>query len=121
MNWGPKGFSMSIDKCFSGFKGFGSGKIYQTTSNGDIVITILAPGIVKDTIKIRAKPTKMNVKADRKPELEDIFGGQQLNLSVDLDDEVIPDSAKAKYVDGVLKITFPLKNPPYEVSDIDYA
>ena len=118
MAWGPKGFKMEFGK--HGFPNFGMQHAHQMRDNGNLVITVAAPGIMKNTIKIRAKPEKMTLKADRKSELADVFGKDEVNIVVDLEDDVVPDSANASYVDGVITVKFPLKDPGYEVSDISY-
>ncbi|MFV2016348.1 MAG: Hsp20/alpha crystallin family protein, partial [Candidatus Heimdallarchaeota archaeon] len=82
--------------------GFASNQHYNTHQNvkdDNLVITMLVPGIVKDTIKIRAKPNKMTIHAEKKPEIVDVYGEKEFNIVVSLDEEVVPDSAKARYID----------------------
>ncbi|MHA2033570.1 MAG: Hsp20/alpha crystallin family protein [Candidatus Kariarchaeaceae archaeon] len=102
------------------FDNFYNKEAYQTRSNGDLVVTILLPGIVNDSLSIRAKSSKMILKAERKSEIKDITGQDDVELVIDLEDTVMPNSAKAKYTDGVLTVSFPLENPGYEVEDINY-
>ncbi|MHA2252558.1 MAG: Hsp20/alpha crystallin family protein [Candidatus Kariarchaeaceae archaeon] len=118
---GPGGMKMQMfgKKFGKYFQGIGH-HAYQTTDNGNLIITLPVPGILKNTIKIRAKPDKMTLKAERKPELKDVFGSKDIHKVIDLDESVKPNSANAKYVDGVLTITFPLESPGYEVEDINY-
>jgi HSP20 family molecular chaperone IbpA len=102
------------------FNDFFNKETYQTRSNGDLVVTILLPGIVNDSLSIRAKSKKMILKAERKSEIKDITGQDDVELVIDLEDTVMPNSAKANYKDGVVTVSFPLENPGYEVEDINY-
>lgn len=92
----------------------------QKVDNGNLTITMLAPGIIKDTLKIRAKADKMTVQAQKKSEIYDLIGEKDYNVVISLEEEIMPDSAKAKYIDGVLNITFSIANPGYEVSNVNY-
>jgi HSP20 family molecular chaperone IbpA len=115
--FGKKGKRMGFEYQFGDFFKRGT---YQTRSNGDLVVTIMLPGIVKDSIHIRAKSNKMTLKAERKSEIKDLTDKEDIDLVVDLEDSVVPNSANAKYIDGVLTVSFPLENPGYEVEDINY-
>jgi len=106
----------------SGMKNFGFAygghyKTYQKINDGNLEVYILAPGIDKTSLKIRAKQDKLTVRANHKD--LPIFKDKELHIVESLNEDVIADDAKAKYSDGVLLVTFPLSDPGFEVSDVE--
>ncbi|OLS29248.1 MAG: hypothetical protein HeimC2_00950 [Candidatus Heimdallarchaeota archaeon LC_2] len=93
-------------------------KLYMESRDGNLFVQTLLPGIIKDTIKIRAKPMKLEITATFKDEVK-LFPHKEAHKVIELSEEVIPDEAKAEYSDGILTVTFPLVNPGHEVTDIN--
>ncbi len=75
---------------------------------GDEEVNVIAemPGINKEDIDINASETSVDIKAEGTT--------RRYSESVDLGCEVIPDSAKARYNNGVLEIVFKRKEPKKE-------
>ncbi|MFO7966231.1 MAG: archaeal heat shock protein Hsp20 [Archaeoglobaceae archaeon] len=76
---------------------------------GDEEVNVIAemPGVNKEDIDISASETAVDIKAEGTT--------TRYSESVDLGCEVIPDSAKARYNNGVLEIVFKRKEPKKEV------
>ncbi len=75
---------------------------------GDEEVNVIAemPGVNKEDIEISASETAVDIKAEGTT--------RRYSESVDLGCEVIPDSAKARYNNGVLEIVFKRKEPKKE-------
>lgn len=75
---------------------------------GDEEVSVIAemPGVNKEDIDISASETSVDIRADGPT--------RRYSESVDLGCEVIPDSAKARYNNGVLEIAFKRKEPKKE-------
>lgn len=75
---------------------------------GDEEVTVIAemPGVNKEDIDINADENSVDIKAEGST--------MRYSESVDLKCEVIPDSAKARYNNGVLEIVFKRKEPQKE-------
>ena len=93
-------------------------RLYMESSDGNLVVQTPLPGIIKETIKIRAKPMKLEITATFKDDVK-LFPHKAAHKVIELSEEVIPDAAKAEYSDGILTVTFPLANPGHEVTDIN--
>ncbi|MDH5401751.1 MAG: Hsp20/alpha crystallin family protein [Candidatus Heimdallarchaeota archaeon] len=113
------GSSKSYKFIMNDMKGGNFSQTYQHVEDGTLTISVALPGIKKESINLRAKPDKLSLSAERKDELADMFGSKKVNVSFDLHEHVIPDSAKAKYVDGILYITFPISDPGFVVTNVD--
>ena len=101
-------------------KGFSFGshyKTYQKIKDGHLEVYILALGIDKTSLKIRAKQDKLTVRANHKD--LPIFQDRELHIVEDLHEDVVADAAKAKYSDGVLLVSFPISDPGFEVEDVE--
>lgn len=75
---------------------------------GDEEVNVIAemPGVNKEDIDINASETSVDIKAEGST--------MRYSESVDLGCEVLPDSAKARYNNGVLEIIFKRKEPQKE-------
>ncbi|MFP3910096.1 MAG: archaeal heat shock protein Hsp20 [Archaeoglobaceae archaeon] len=75
---------------------------------GDEEVSVIAemPGVNKEEIDISASETSVDIKAEGTT--------RRYSESVDLGCEVVPDSAKARYNNGVLEIVFERKEPKKE-------
>lgn len=67
-------------------------------------ITAEMPGIGKDDIEVNATENEVVIKAES--------GGRKYYKKLNVPSQVDPDSAKAKYNNGVLEVTLRLKEPP---------
>ncbi len=72
--------------------------------NNELNITAEMPGIKKEYIKLNATETEVIIKADSE--------GRKYYKSVNTPCPVDPDSARAKYNNGVLEVTLKLKEAP---------
>ena len=64
------------------------------------------PGVNKEDIELSASETKLEIKAEGE--------NRKYYEVVDLPDEVDPDSAKARYNNGVLEVVLKKKHPKKE-------
>ncbi len=69
--------------------------------NNEFIITAEMPGIRKEDIKIKATESEVAIKAESE--------GRKYYKSINTPCPVVPDSAKAKYNNGVLEVTLKLK------------
>ncbi|MBM2834655.1 MAG: heat shock protein Hsp20 [Candidatus Brocadiaceae bacterium] len=67
-------------------------------------VTAEMPGIGKDDIEINATENEVAIKAES--------GGRKYYKKLNTPAKIDPDSAKAKYNNGVLEVTLRLKEPP---------
>jgi HSP20 family protein len=72
--------------------------------DNELNITAEMPGIGKDNIEVNATENEVVIKAEG--------SGRKYYKSVAAPSPVDPDSAKAKYNNGVLEVTLRLKEPP---------
>lgn len=72
--------------------------------DNELNITAEMPGIGKDDIEVNATENEVVIKAES--------GGRKYYKKVNIPAQVDPDSAKAKYNNGVLEVTLRLKEPP---------
>ncbi len=72
--------------------------------DNELNITAEMPGIGKEDIEINATDTEVVIKAER--------GGRKYYKKLNVPVQVDPDSAKAKYNNGVLEVTLRLKEQP---------
>lgn len=98
---------------FEEFKGQGAPEEQQQETLIDVMedddeVHVIAdmPGVSKEDIDINASKTSLNIEAERE--------SKKHSEKVDLGCEVYPDSAKAKYNNGVLEVTLKRKEPKEE-------
>lgn len=72
--------------------------------DNELNITAEMPGIGKEDIEVNATENEVVIKAES--------GGRKYYKKVNTPAQVDPDSAKAKYNNGVLEVTLRLKEPP---------
>lgn len=70
--------------------------------NNELNITVEMPGIQKEDIEVNATESDVVIKAE---------GARKYYKSIRIPAPVDPESAKAKYNNGVLEVTFKLKEP----------
>ncbi|MHA1615766.1 MAG: archaeal heat shock protein Hsp20 [Candidatus Njordarchaeales archaeon] len=75
-----------------------------------IRVIIDLPGAKKESIKINASETDVEVKAEA--------GDRKYYKRIQLPEEVIPESAKARYNNGILEITFEKKKKGKKTTEI---
>lgn len=89
--------------------------VIQKVEDDTLVCLFTMPGIDKTSLKVRAKTDTLVVSADRAEDYIPYFGKSKLEKRIRLAEEVDSGSAKAKYSDGILKVTFQLSDPGEEV------
>lgn len=95
--------------CCSMNKGTNTGSfspLYQSVEDDKLVVVLPLAGIEKETLKIRAKEDTLVIKAEIKEDLKKYLGKGAKDIRIKLQEAVDSGSAKAKYADGVLKVTF---------------
>lgn len=88
---------------------------FQYEEENTLRVVIPLPGLAKDGIKIRAKGNVLSISATVKENLRKYAVRPDDSWDIILEQEVIPESAKAKYSDGVLIVDFELKYPGEDV------
>jgi HSP20 family molecular chaperone IbpA len=78
----------------------------QFVDDDKLTVILSFPGIVKSTIKVRAKTDTLIVSADISEEFIKYFGKEKREKRIRLIENVNSDSARAKYIDGMLKVEF---------------
>ncbi len=80
-------------------------------TSGEIIVSVALPGVDKSEIRVRVTENMLTVSGRRRvdetatgPDRRELYSGKFLR-KVPLPDEVRPESAKALYRDGVLRVT----------------
>ncbi len=92
-------------------------------NNTEFIVEVAAPGLKKDDFKITSEKGMINISAEheeRKEEKEENYTRKEYNYnsfsrSFFLPDDINDENIKAKYEDGILKLTLPKK---VEVKDV---
>ena len=92
---------------------------FQKEIDGVNHIYFKLPGVDKSKIKLRAKPDLIIVDSQIAEEFVDVMGKQVSTLKIKLNNSIIATEVKAKYSDGILKVTAPLSDPG-EIIDVSY-
>lgn len=88
--------------------------LYQVDVNHakkQVTVIVEMPGVTKENIAVNAAGNRVNVKAAHESRV--------YNASIPIDAEVDPDTAKAKYNNGVLELTFNTVEPTVEGTRIE--
>ncbi|MHA2098748.1 MAG: Hsp20/alpha crystallin family protein [Candidatus Kariarchaeaceae archaeon] len=85
-------------------------RVHSKVENDNLVVQLVLPGVVKSSIRVRAKIDKLEVNAVHKDEVF-LFPHNEAHKILDLENEVIPENAEALYSDGILTVTFRLADP----------
>jgi len=89
--------------------------IYQQIdyNKKEVNIEINLPGVKKEEIIIKTLPTWFHIEAKRNP--DNILYSADTNFTV----EIIPERTKAKYHNGLLKITAFIRDPLADVKEVE--
>ncbi|MHA2091500.1 MAG: Hsp20/alpha crystallin family protein [Candidatus Kariarchaeaceae archaeon] len=93
---------------------------FQYEEDQKLRVVVPLPGIAKDGLQVKAKENLLSISAKVRSDLERYSVRPQDSWDIILDAVVMPDTAKAKYHDGVLLVDIDLKNPSTDVTDIDF-
>jgi len=90
--------------------------VHQIIKDGSLVILLMVPGLAKDSIKLRAKATKLTLTGRHREDLIEFLGEEEFKQIIKLQETVEPNSAQADYKDGIMKISFPIVETGEEIS-----
>ena len=93
---------------------------FQHEEDGKLRVVIPLPGVQKDGLQVKAKERLLSVSATVREDLEKYAVRPDDSWDIVLNEEVIPESASAKYMDGILLIDLDLKYPSQDVEDINF-
>jgi HSP20 family molecular chaperone IbpA len=93
---------------------------FQYEEDGTLRVVVPLPGIQKDGLQVKAKSQLLSISASVQEGLRNYATRPDDSWDIVLQEEVIPESAKARYIDGVLLVDLELKHPPSDIKDIQY-
>lgn len=93
---------------------------FQYEEENQLRVVIPLPGIDRDTLKVKAKENMVSISVSVSENFRKYATRPEDSWDIILDYEVLPESAKAKYVDGILTVDLDLKFPASDVDKITY-
>lgn len=93
---------------------------FQYEEENQLRVVIPLPGIDRDTLKVKAKENMVSISVSVSENFRKYATRPEDSWDITLDYEVLPESAKAKYVDGILTVDLDLKFPASDVDKITY-
>ncbi len=93
---------------------------FQYEEENQLRVVIPLPGIDRDTLKVKAKENMVSISVSVAEKFRKYATRPEDSWDITLDYEVLPESAQAKYVDGLLTVDLELKFPASDVDKITY-
>ena len=93
---------------------------FQFEEDNKLRVVVPLPGIDRDTLKVKAKENMLSVSVGIAEKFRKYATRPEDNWDIRLDFEVLPDTAKAQYIDGILTVDLDLKDPAQDVDKIVY-
>lgn len=93
---------------------------FQYEEGNQLRVVVPLPGIDRDTLKVKAKENMVSISVSIAENFKKYAARPEDSWDISLDFEVLPESAKAKYVDGILTVDLDLKYPASDVDKIVY-
>ena len=93
---------------------------FQHEEENKLRVVIPLPGIDRETLQVKAKENMVSISVSVSEQFVKYAARPEDSWDIILDFEVLPESAKAKYVDGILTIDLDLKYPAQDVEKITY-
>ena len=93
---------------------------FQWVEDSKLRVVIPLPGIDRDNLGVKSTAQVLSISVKIREDLAKYSVRPTDQWEIILDEEVVPETAKAKYVEGVLLVDIDLKYPPSEVDSIEY-
>ena len=93
---------------------------FQYEEENKLRVCVPLPGLAKDGLKIKAKTNSLSISARVRDDFAKYAARPEDQWEIMLETSVIPESAKAKYSDGILLVDFDLSNPSTDVEDVNF-
>lgn len=93
---------------------------FQYEEEDFLRVVIPLPGVDKNSLKVKAKERLLSISSSVREDLEKYATRPEDTWDIVLEQSVDPETAKAKYVDGVLLVDLALDDTSTEITDIDY-
>ncbi len=93
---------------------------FQYEEDGKLRVVIPLPGIDRDSLKVRAKENILSISANIREDLVKYSVRPDDSWDLILEQEVLPETAKAKYLEGVLLVDLDIKDPPKDIDTIEF-
>ncbi|OLS29293.1 MAG: hypothetical protein HeimC2_01410 [Candidatus Heimdallarchaeota archaeon LC_2] len=93
---------------------------FQHEEDNKLRVVVPLPGIDRDTLKVKAKENMVSISATVSENFIKYAARPEDSWDIILDFEVLPETAKAKYLDGILTVDLDLKHPARDVDKITY-
>ncbi|MHA2100135.1 MAG: Hsp20/alpha crystallin family protein [Candidatus Kariarchaeaceae archaeon] len=93
---------------------------FQYEENNKLRVVVPLPGIDKESLQVKAKENLVSISVSVAEQFRKYAARPEDSWDIVLDFEVLPETAKAKYVDGILTVDLDLKYPASDVDKIVY-